>query len=74
MCLYPKIIKNRKYTATKKNNGNIPEIQDERVQYVAIGCGNCIECRKQKANNWRIRIIEELKNNNNATFVTMTIS
>ena len=41
------MIKNPKYLPNKKNNNNPPEITDERVKYVPIGCGNCIECRNQ---------------------------
>ena len=52
MCLYPKKIKNPKYLPNKKNNNNPPEITDERVKYVPVGCGNCMECRKQKKREW----------------------
>ena len=45
MCLYPKMIKNPKYLPNKKNNNNPPEITDERVKWVPVGCGNCMECR-----------------------------
>jgi hypothetical protein len=31
MCLYPRLIKNRKYIKNKKNGGNIPPVKDERV-------------------------------------------
>ena len=40
MCLYPKMIKNPKYLPNKKNNNNPPEITDERVKYVPVGCGD----------------------------------
>ena len=40
MCLYPKLIKNRKYTATKKNKGIIPELKDKRAEYVPIRLNN----------------------------------
>lgn len=72
MCLYPKLIRNRKYTATKKNGGDIPPVVDERILYVPIGCGNCIECRKQKAREWQVRLAEELKTTPYAYFVTLT--
>ena len=39
MCLYPKLIKNRKYIANKKNGGNIPPVSDSRVLMVPVGCG-----------------------------------
>ena len=49
MCLYPRLIENRKYRANGKNGGVIPAIVDHRTRYVPIGCEVCIECRKQKA-------------------------
>ncbi len=72
MCLYPRLIINRKYRSTKKNGGNIPQCPDERVKYVPIGCGRCIECRKQKAQEWKVRLNEELRENPHAHFVTFT--
>ena len=74
MCLYPKIIKNRKYLKNKKNGGNIPPVLDKRVLYVPVGCGNCLECRKQKARQWQVRLHEEIKENKNGKFVTLTFS
>lgn len=74
MCLYPRLIKNRKYTKTKKNGGNIPPVLDERVKYVPIGCQNCIECRKQKAREWQQRLTEDIKTNTNGKFITLTFS
>lgn len=74
MCLYPKLVKNPKYKVTKKNGGKIPAVSDERVLYVPVGCGQCIQCRRQKANEWKVRMIEELKNNEKCNFVTLTFS
>ena len=74
MCLYPKLIKNKKYTANKKNKGNVPIAKDERVLFVPIGCGICMECMKQKAGMWRTRLNEEIKNDPNGTFITLTFS
>lgn len=73
MCLYPRIIKNRKYQSNKKNGGIIPECEDERMKYVPIGCGKCKECRKQKKRNWQVRLHEEIKVNK-GVFVTLTFS
>ena len=43
--------------------------------YVPIGCGNCIECKKKRANEWKVRLFEEIKvNKKNAKFVTLTFS
>lgn len=74
MCLYPKLIKNRKYMKNKKNGGNIPPVFDSRVLYVPVGCGKCIECRKQKARQWQARLHEDIRHNKNAKFVTLTFS
>lgn len=73
MCLYPKIILNPKYRANKKNGGKIPPLPDERVKYVSVGCGKCVECCHQKANGWRQRLMEELKVNK-GKFITLTFS
>lgn len=72
MCLYPRFIKNRRYIKNKKNGGEIPLCYDERQLYVPIGCGKCIECRKQKANSWRVRLCEDIKAYNNGKFITLT--
>lgn len=74
MCLYPKLILNKKYTANKKNGGNIPVLTDLRAKMVPVGCGKCMECRKQKANNWKVRLYEEIKVDNKAYFVTLSFS
>jgi len=74
MCLYPKLIKNPKYGVTKKNKGNVPTPSDPRVLYVPVGCGVCMECMKQKANNWRLRITEDIKQHTNGKFITLTFS
>lgn len=74
MCLYPKLIQNKKYTANKKNGGVIPHFNDPRVLHVAAGCGKCIECMRQKANNWKTRLMEDIKDNPKCTFVTLTFS
>ncbi len=75
MCLYPKLIKNRKYMSNKKNGGNIPPVKDMRTKLVPIGCGKCMECRKQKKREWQVRLHEEIKKNKiPAWFVTMTYS
>lgn len=74
MCLYPKLIKNQKYIANKKNGGIIPAINDNRVLMVPVGCQKCIECRKKKAREWQVRLLEEVKNNKNGIFITLTFS
>lgn len=72
MCLYPRLIKNRKYIANKKNGGNIPAVSDNRVLMVPIGCGKCIECKKQKTREWTVRLNEEIKHDIRGKFITLT--
>ena len=60
MCLNPSFIKNRKYIPNKKNGGVIPPVSDNRVLYVPVGCGVCIECKKQKSRSWQIRLKEDI--------------
>lgn len=74
MCLYPEIMLNPKYRANKKNKGVIPLMRDPRVKYVPIGCQECIECRKQKARSWQVRLLEDIKQHRNGKFVTFTFS
>lgn len=87
MCLYPKRIINKKYVINDKNGGNIPElpiighdtegapIYDERVLYVNVPCGRCIQCCQKKAHEWQIRLNEELKEGwEYMYFVTFTFS
>lgn len=73
MCLYPRFIKNPKYKV-RKGVYDFGAITDERMKYVPIGCGNCIECRQQKSREWQTRLHEELKVNNHAYFTTLTFS
>ena len=79
MCLYPRYIKNKRYTGytvkkPKKGATTSTICEDYRKLYVPIGCGQCIECRRQKAQQWRVRLMEELKNDTKAYFVTLTFS
>lgn len=74
MCLYGKLVKNPKYKKTKKNGGIIPPISDYRVSVVPIGCGNCIECKKQKAREWQVRLLEDVREYTNGKFITLTFS
>ena len=75
MCLYPKFIQNRKYIPNQKNKGIPPTVKDGRTLYVPIGCGKCMECRKQKAREWRVRLHEEVRiDARNAKFVTLSFS
>ena len=74
MCLYPRLIKNPKYKPNKKNGGNPPEMKDNRVMYVPIGCKKCIECVKQRGRQWQVRLLEDIRHNKGAQFITLTFS
>lgn len=74
MCLYPKLIQNRRYIPNKKNGGQVPVPKDNRVLAVPVGCGRCMECRKQEARKWQIRMLEDIRGNKNGVMVTLTFS
>lgn len=75
MCLYPRLLPNKKYLPNKKNNYNPPACPDERLRYVPIKCGNCIECRKAESREWRVRLEKEYINSDiPAKFVTLTFN
>lgn len=74
MCLYPRTIRNKRYEPNKKNDGIIPVVYDSRALKVQIPCENCIECRKQKAREWQVRLQEDIKTNTGAKFITLTFS
>lgn len=59
---------------TKKNGYKPPICKDERLRYVTAACGKCYECRKQKGRAWQVRLSEEVRNDPNVIFVTLTIS
>lgn len=72
MCLYPSIIENPRYA---KSNENSKGVKDRRLRWIQIPCGHCEECRRTKANEWRVRLIEEIKSNSkNIIFATLTFS
>lgn len=73
MCLYPRLIINRKYIPNKKNNYEAPEIKDNRTLYVPAACGKCIECIKQRGRQWSIRLQEHIRHEK-GQFVTLTFS
>lgn len=74
MCLYPKLIKNKKYEANKKNGGNVPPVIDQRTLLVPIKCGKCIECMKQYSREWTVRLNEDIRTKQEIQFVTLTFS
>jgi len=74
MCLFKRRIRNPKYEPNKKNGGIVPPVNDYRTLHVDIDCGECMECRKKKAREWQVRMLEDIKHNKNGKFVTLTLS
>lgn len=74
MCLYSRLLENPRYKPNMKNGGHVPPIRDVRTNFVPTGCGKCIECRKKKARDWQIRLLEDIKDNTNGIFITLTFS
>lgn len=84
MCLYPRLIKNKKYESNKKNGGDVPPLplieingkwyEDKRVLSVPVGCQKCIECKKKKAREWQVRLLEDIRHEKNGIMVTLTFS
>lgn len=74
MCLYSTFVDNPRYKPNNKNGGIIPPVNDIRTLLVPTGCGKCIECRKQRARNWQVRLLEDIKENNNGIFTTLTFN
>lgn len=60
--------------ANKKNGGRVPAVLDRRCTIVPVGCGKCMECRKQKAREWQVRLHEEIRDSEKGIFVTLTFS
>ncbi len=74
MCLYPVKVRNRKYDANKKNGGVIPSALHRQMYNIGASCGNCMECRKMKGREWRIRMGEEIRDRKDGKMVTLTFS
>lgn len=74
MCLYPKLIKNKRYVENKKNGGIVPVCDDKRKLIVPAPCGECMECRKKIARDWQIRMLEDIRHNKNGKFINLTFS
>lgn len=58
----------------KKNGYKPPICTDERLRYIDIECGECYECRKKRAREWKIRMSEEMRHSPSAIFFTGTFT
>jgi len=67
-------MRNPRYKPNKKNGGQPPKCDDKRKLWIPIGCKKCIECIKQKARDWRVRLLEEIQQHEHKAFITLTFS
>lgn len=80
MCLFTTYLENPKYKPNKKNGYFPPKYplingkEDTRISKVPIKCGKCFECMKRNRRDWQVRLYEEIKDNRNGIFVTLTFS
>lgn len=52
----------------------MPPVKDNRTLYVPVACGQCIECKRAKARDWRVRLLEDIKTHKNGHMITLTFS
>lgn len=74
MCLQTRFIRNPRYKPNKKNNGRPEVARAAELLFVPIKCGECIECRKEKAREWEFRLENELQGDQTARFITLTFN
>ena len=74
MCIHERNQINKKYQKTKKNEGAIPKIKDQRTLITGIPCDRCMICRKKKAREWQVRLTEEIKTDTSGKFITLSFS
>lgn len=73
MCVNSRVMRNKRYEVTKKNGGNVPQCIDTRLLSIETKCGQCIECRKEKAGQWVTRLETEIGERQGlGMFVTLT--
>ena len=48
---------------SRKNGYRPPVCTDERLRYINVECGECYECKRKRARQWRIRMSEEMREN-----------
>lgn len=68
MCLSPVTVPRKSWHMTKTGKYSY----DFDGHYISVPCGHCVSCLKKKRDNWRVRLVEELKYNKCAYFFTLT--
>ena len=59
---------------SRKNGYKPPVCTDKRLRYINVECGECYECKRKRAREWKIRMSEEMRENPNAIFFTGTFT
>lgn len=67
------LLKIQNISLTKKTTENLLSVKIGGFFYIPVKCGCCIECRKEKQREWRVRLEEELRTSF-GYFTTLTIS
>lgn len=70
MCVFSNYIRNKKYEKGSKDYKNGVDIG--KMKWIETKCGECIECRRERANEWRVRLTEEIKGDKRGRFTTLT--
>lgn len=72
MCLKPISIVNPYYDP----KGHTKSLEYNLPKYIQVPCGRCLDCCKQKASDWRFRVIHEVNSypQSRCKFITLTLS
>lgn len=85
-CLKPLKIPNPRYKNSDKDDRYIKIVEhEERIghfgsdtdhidQYLFVPCGKCANCNKTRASGWRLRLLAQLIESGDSSFITLTLS
>lgn len=75
MCLYPRLVwydgERIAWVPPKEDNLG-GGVYLSKWKQIRIKCGKCVECLKARADEWTVRIMDELKQHNEAIMLTLT--
>lgn len=70
-CLRPYSVRNPYFSELARNLG-YSDTNFERFQYINVPCGSCPMCRKERAREWKLRLVHESQYHELFQFVTLT--
>lgn len=85
-CLKPLKIPNPRYNNSDKDDryikiseheeriGHTGNDDDHIDQYIYVPCGKCANCNKTRASGWRLRLLAQLIESGDSSFITLTLS